>query len=75
MTNYNREFVIGTISIVIKSLNINNYQYLFITLIIKVLRMFNFIYFVLAEDVVVAISLSGMLNIWMLKPTVESKVR
>lgn len=27
------------------------------------------------EDVVVAVSLSGMLNIWMLKPSVDSKVQ
>lgn len=32
------------------------------------------IYFVI-EDVVVAVSLSGMLNIWMLKPNVDSKVQ
>ena len=30
--------------------------------------------FISSEDVVVALSLSGMLNIWMLKATVESKV-
>ena len=28
-----------------------------------------------SEDVVVAVSLSGMLNIWMLKSTVDSKVQ
>lgn len=33
------------------------------------------VYFCFAsDDVVVAVSLSGMLNIWMLKPNVESKV-
>lgn len=31
--------------------------------------------FSLSEDVVVAVSLSGMLNIWMLKPNIESKVQ
>ena len=30
--------------------------------------------YIFTEDVVVAVSLSGMLNIWMLKPNVESKV-